>query len=233
MCAREVAVPVRPDHEQPQRLGGADHMLQEQQLRRASPLQVVEDEHDRALPRRGREQPRHRLEQEESFGLGLRHLRRGHVRNPRGQLGHEAGELAAMGRDVSGQDLGGRVRHVVSKGLDEGPERKPHVFVAAAEEHDPALGMRAARGLGRQPGLADARLARQQHDLPLAIRAFAHASASVSASALRPNIANGDRLPSRGGSGIPAAAIGSHATAQVVTGSGRPFKATGPIGLKV
>ncbi len=94
--------------------------------------------------------------------------------------------------------------------------------------------MRRAGGLGGEPRLADARLAGEQHHLALPVLCLGPRERErLRFFVLRPNIANGDRLPRRGGSGTPASTSGSHATAQATTGSGRPLSASGPMGAKV
>jgi hypothetical protein len=64
------------------------------------------------------------------------------------------------------------VRDVVPEHLDERLVRQLHVFVAAPEQHGGTVGVRRARGLGRKPGLADAGLAREQHELALPVLRF-------------------------------------------------------------
>ena len=103
-----------------------------------------------------------------------------------GQLGHEAGELAAM-RAARGaaSTVVGRVRDVVPERLDEGPVREPDVLVAAAEEHR-RRPRRARRAPPRSRAASCRSPARRRAARPGAAPscAFAHASASASASAL-------------------------------------------------
>ena len=198
------------------------------------PLEVVEDEHDRALVGRGGEQARDRLEQEKPFGLGLGHLRRGQVGIAVGQLGHEAGELAAMGRDVSAP-VPRRAR--ASRSV-EGPRRRAgtgaprlrrsHRRARCRRRHARRARPRSPAGSCRCPARRPAARPAVGHRAPSPRQPR---SPPPRCSARTSRTATGSRVAAA--AELPAAAIGSHATAQVVTGSGRPFKATGPIGLKV
>ena len=88
---------------------------------------------------------------------------RGSVGRAPSQLGNEPAELAAVARDVFDDHVVARVGHDRPQQLGPRRVRRGDVFVAAAEHDERALFVRLARELRRQPRLADAGLAREQH----------------------------------------------------------------------
>ena len=142
-------------------------MLEQQQLGRSGPLQVVEDEHDRAVLRGRGDQAGDRLEHQITLGLRLRRLRSGKRGHPLRQLGSDPQQLALVLAHMMDEHIVGSVQHVVAQRLDERPVGMADVLVAGAEQDDGAFAECDPRGLRRQPGLADAGLAAQQDDLSL------------------------------------------------------------------
>jgi hypothetical protein len=116
--ACQVGVAIGAEDEQAERHGRAHQVLQQQQLGRSGPLQVVEHENDGLVLRGHREEARHRIEQHVALGLRLGDLRRRQVRNPPAELGDQTAELTAVLPDVSAQHVFGRVRDVVPERLD-------------------------------------------------------------------------------------------------------------------
>ena len=120
------------------------------------PVQVLDDQEDRRTGREPVEQPEQCLEQPRLHPLGLRW---GRLEGPEGR--HEAREVVRRGScDGGGLDRTELDRQV-AEGLDERPvrEARPTDVAAIAAQHaKPAVGGE-ARGLARQPRLADAGLA--------------------------------------------------------------------------
>ena len=138
---RQLGVAIGDDDEEMHRHRRAHDVLEQQQLRRACPLQIIEDEHDRAVLRGDGEEAGNGLEHQKALGLWLGHARRRDVRHALAELGHHAQQLALMLAHMADEDLVGRVRQVVAQRLDEGPVGQADVLVAGPEQHHGALTM--------------------------------------------------------------------------------------------
>ena len=114
MRARQLAIAVGPEHEEPHRLLGRHDVTQQLQARLVGPLQVVEHQHDRLLSRQLDQQADHSREQQEPLRVGIRCSRWREVRNPARQRGHQPDQLRPVRSDVRDELLFGRVHHVVA-----------------------------------------------------------------------------------------------------------------------
>ncbi len=160
----DLCVPVDAHHQQAGTLQLATHEAQQGQRRRVRPVQVVEDQQQRAAGGRRPQEGRQAVEQLEAGHLRLDRRRAGQVRQTvadvRGQLGDVGGtraQVVAQRRRVAGLDVG-------ADHLDPGPEGGCALSLpAAAPQHPGATRCRLGGQLLGQPGLADSGLAGQQH----------------------------------------------------------------------
>ena len=163
MAAVDVGVAVRDEHEDV-RVGieVAHDVAEEVHAARVGPVRVVEQDDDRLRLGRWRRSTTASNSRSRSVS-GSVAVGRGSVGRATSQLGHEPAELAAVPRDVVDDDVVADVRHDLAQQL--GPRRVGcgHVLVATAEHHERALVVRLTGELRSQPGLADARLAREQN----------------------------------------------------------------------
>ncbi len=234
MRARQIRIAIRPDHQEPHRLRPSrNHVLQEQQLRCSGPVEIVQDQNDRLLPATpspaGPPPPRGERNRSVSasatFGAGTSAMRRA-------SSGTSRASSPRWLAHVRGEHSSGASRRSTS-GPRRSAGRQPHVLVAAPEQHHvpPTPCRRAASVASRVLPIPGSPAMSTTWRCPSC--AFAHATASASASALRPNIAKAERAPITRRQRQPTSAGGSHSTAQETTGSGSPFAATGPIGLNL
>ena len=224
--SRQFGVAIGDDDEEMHRQRRAHDVLEQQQLRGACPLQIVEDEDDRAVLRGSGDEARKGLEHQEAFGLGLGRARRRHIRHALAELGHHAQQFALMLAHMADEDLLGRVRQIVAQRLDEGPVRQADILIAGAEQHHGALTMGGPGSVDGEAGLADAGLARKQEHLALALLGAGPAAGDgclLMRSSIEPE--GRGRLDPRRQRDRPAgASCGSHATRQACTGSGMPLR---------
>ena len=167
-----LGVAQRDEHQQRRAVQAADHVAQQQQRRPPRPLQVLDDEHQRARGGRLAEQRRDRLEQPVAAVLALRRRPRGQ-RLSAGQLRHQRRQRLEVGR---GADPA-RVRRVVAQRLDERLEGHDGLLVDPAVQHGRAAGVRRGGEARRQPRLADPGLAGHDDDAARAGRGSAPALA--------------------------------------------------------
>ena len=153
------------DDQQSHRRAVLEQVAEQQQRRRVGPVQIVEQQHDRALARGEREHPVDALEQPEAACLGLVAERLAELRHVAAQLRDEARELGQLARDLARQDQRLAVGDEVRQRGDERLVREERLRVRAPIE-DRRVGT--PRELGREPGLADPGVARQQDELALA-----------------------------------------------------------------
>ncbi len=160
--------PVGAEDHQRRVLRRAREVAKQQQARLVGPVQVVQEQHQRAKVRGVGQQRGDRLEQAEALLLGAE------ARRPVGgarvlELRHDRGELRAPRGDLHGQ-LGGRAAgDVVAQRLDERLVGDEGLLVAAARQHRRAPLVRRAGELPRQARLADPGLAREHHDAQAAL----------------------------------------------------------------
>ena len=150
------------EHEQARVAGRAGEVAQEQERRRVRPVDVLEDQQHG--PVEAGEHVGDRGVQ--PVALGVRVRRRGlrQVVELGPQLGQQPRQLAAGAAD-GGAQLG-RVKRAdeLLERLDERAVRRAHVGVAAAVEHERALGGGLGGELAHEPALAGPRLAAEQDD---------------------------------------------------------------------
>ena len=143
-------------------------MAQQQQARLVGPVQVVQEQHQRAQMRSVAQQRGDRLEQAEALLLGAK------ARRPVGgtrvlELGQDRGELGAARGDLHGQ-LGRRAAgDVVAQRLHERLVGNKGLLVAAARQHRRAPLVRRTGELPCQARLADPGLAREHNDAQAAL----------------------------------------------------------------
>ena len=129
-----------------------------------APLQVVDRDDNRPLRGERGQQLRHALEQ--SPALARLRLRRRERRESVADLGHHACHLGEpFGRRAGESRCGQRVAERLDDRLVGNPCA---VVVASAAQNGAAIGDHPAEELVREPGLADAGLALDQEDLPVA-----------------------------------------------------------------
>ena len=169
MLSAELDVAVRADDEEARAPHLAGEELEEQQRGRVRPVEVVEDEDEGLVGGRVAEERRDAVEEAETRLLGLEGRQRRQVGEP---LTHLRDELRDVGR--ARPHLGADVPRVavVQVGADDlhpGPVGgcAPRL-VAAAPQHLEATQPRVRAELARGARLADAGLAGEQHELPLA-----------------------------------------------------------------
>ena len=162
MVVPQLGVPVGADDEQPGGIGSPRHQVTQQEQRRSGrPLEIVEDEEDGLLARGGGQPGGHRVEEPVPLGLRVGLQRRREAGNAL-RLRYQPGELASVAAQAPGQLLGRHVIHEMAQGLHEGLVRHAEILVAAAGEDRHPEVVHLPRQLGRQAGLAHARLPRQQ-----------------------------------------------------------------------
>ena len=168
LVAELLGVAHRRHHEQLHRVRVLQHVREQQRGGGVRPLDVVEDQHHRVLARDERQQPRHGREQAVAVDLGLV-LDRRHVRRVPPQRRDEAAELGQVGHQLGREVQRLPVRDAVLDGGDERLVGHERLGVRAAEQHGRATRVDLAPELGRQPRLADPRLAGDEHELARAL----------------------------------------------------------------
>ena len=162
-----LGVPVVPHHQRAGTLQLQAQEPQQRQRRRIGPVQVIQDQQQR--PARGRrpQEARQAVEQPEPRLLRFQRRRKRKIRNA---VTHGGDQLSDVGRaDAQVITQRGRVAdlhlHIAADDLDPGPERgRARPFPAPTPQHHRAAHGRPRGQLLGQPGLADAGLARHQHD---------------------------------------------------------------------
>ena len=153
-----VAVAIGRDHEQPRRMAAPEHVAQELDGRPGRPLQVVENEHERARRRRVGEPQGDGLVQPVTFGVGVGLERIVQPADPLRKLGDEPMEIAPEATEGKGLD----VVDVVPERLRERLVRDREALVAPAEQDERGLVVELPGDLGHEPRLADTGFARQE-----------------------------------------------------------------------
>jgi len=137
--------------------------LQEQERRRVSPVEVVENDDERLGSRSVLQDGCDAVEEAESGLLGLQDRRR-RQRQPLAYLGHQLRDVGRTDSELSEQGFRVPILHVGANDLDPWPEgRNPRGFVATAPEHSGTPQPGVSGEHVRRAGLADAGLARQQN----------------------------------------------------------------------
>ena len=164
--AVQLGVSVAGHHEQAVLLGRAQQVRQEQERRLVRPVEVVEQQHDRRVAPGLHEQGGEGVEQAEPREGGIRRgapaWRAGRVP---GHLREQAPKLASAELEGALQGLAAAVAHVVPQRLDERGVRDHAGLRGAAVEHERPGIVRVCAEAGEQPGLADARVTRDQREL--------------------------------------------------------------------
>ena len=134
------------------------------------PVHVVDDDEQRRPARELGQQRRERVEQAQPLGAVLAPAQRGVVAL-RGcaQLGQQAGELGRARAEPGGERRERRAAGPAPQHLHERLVGRGRLVVAVPVEDDGAAGVRVPAQLGREPGLADPRLARDGEQAPAAV----------------------------------------------------------------
>ena len=164
MTAIDIGIAVCHQH-QDVRVGVevAHDVAQEVDAARVGPVRIVDQRDERLGLGRALKDVDDRLEQQQSFRVGIRVGRTRSVGCAPSQLGHDAAELAAMTRHVFEDHVVADVGDDRAQKLSPRRERRGHVLVAATEHNERAFLVRLARELRCQAGLADSRLTREEH----------------------------------------------------------------------
>ena len=170
MAPVELVGPIGRDHDQAGTARVARQEADEVAAPRIGPVDVLEDEDERALVSETAEELEHDLEEARLVGgRGQRPLTRG-ASLGRGKVRQEVRELDAAGAKELVEPIGRQGTEQWTQGADDGRVGEPgraHLHRAADEDAGAALAG-AAGELGDQPGLADAGLAGDQHERWLA-----------------------------------------------------------------
>ena len=166
MLLGQVGVSIRDQQLQRPVLEIARDVLQQRHRLAIRPLEVIE--HDAQRHRRGHrpQQLRHGLEQQEALGLRIRGLSGRSVRNPAGEVARQPRHLAAVELRIVREHVIRCVLDDLRADRDPRLIRRREILAARTPADRESVRVRAERGVGRQPGLPDPRLARQQHHLP-------------------------------------------------------------------
>ena len=150
-------------------------------------MEVVEDQHQRRVARRARQRGHHGLE--EPVALGLRKAGGGLARGRHlaAQLGHEPAELLELEAEALAELVHVPVQDQVRDQLHERLIGGKRLLVAASVEHDRPRLVSLARERGGQARLADAGLARSQHEAPLSAPRRGQRGAQLRHRALAPD----------------------------------------------
>ena len=112
MATVDVGVAVRHQHEDVRvRIDVADDMTQQMHTARVGPVRIVEQHDDRLCLGSSLENVDDRVEQQQSFGVGIRRCGRGSGGRAAGKFGHETGELTSVMRNVFDDHVVGRAGH--------------------------------------------------------------------------------------------------------------------------
>ena len=145
------------DDEHPSRAERPHHEPEQVASRTVGPVQVFQDEHDGAFCGRPFQQDRHHLEQPPPRIVG----------RPRGraELGQQPGQRPSSRSGVLQGEFDAKVTHEVAHGTDDRAEGKAVAAdLDALADDDEGTGIGGLGGeLTAEGGLADARLAAQQH----------------------------------------------------------------------
>ncbi len=173
MRSGEIAVSEGSHHRHPHGCRRPGQMTQELETGRVGPVEIVEHDEKRRRLRHGGKQPPDALHHQEPLGVGICDRGRSFVSQSPRQGRHEAAEGQAVGRDETLEVL-------PQDGLDErGQSLRPRlvrnrqVLVATAVQDARPGTVCGSRRLGDERGLADAWLARDQHDADVTIIAAA------------------------------------------------------------
>ena len=160
--ARLLGRAVGADDRQPARPRRASQVTQQHQRRTVGPVQVVDHDQHRARVRQVAEQSDDGFEQPVALRLGVPLVGRPQLREPPTQHRDQPCELGAVLPHGRAQLVERRLHDVVAESLQERLERDQRLLRSAAREHQRPVRVRALRGLGEQPGLADAGVAAEQ-----------------------------------------------------------------------
>ena len=130
-------------------------------------MELVEDQDEWRFARSTLEQARDGGKEQVALGLriGLRGC--GVVGNSAANVWEKPRQLAAVAFGVRAQSIKGRCRDVVAKRFHPRPVGNAQVLVAPSVQHRCAIAICLDGEVGREPGLADARLTRDERDSPV------------------------------------------------------------------
>ncbi len=154
-------------HEQHARVGGgAGEVAQEEQRRGVRPVRVLEHDEQRPPVRGVHQQLGHGGVEAVTLGVLIGRDRIGQRPDPGGEVGDEAGELAAAGAEVVPQLLGIGHAHEVVKRLRDRLVGDPHHGITGSVQHQHAVGRGLVGELAHEPALARPRLPAHERDPP-------------------------------------------------------------------
>jgi hypothetical protein len=162
MVVVELGVPIGTHHQEALRLRWADDVAEEEQRGLGRPLEIVEHEQQGCFPGRAGEPGGNGVEEAVAFRLRVGLQRSRQVGQPLGQLGGQAHKLPAMAAEALAQPVRRRVVDEVAQSLQERLVGDAQILVAAAGQHDAALGVSHLSEFGREPGLSHSRLPGEQ-----------------------------------------------------------------------
>ena len=141
-------------------------VLEQQQGRLVGPVQVLEDEHQRALGGGPPDELPHAEPQVATGLLGREVQRRRDLGDDQPQAGGDTGDLGGgLAEGVAQGGGAARGHHALLDHLGEGQVRRQALVVGAVTGKDPQpVGVRLGVDLLQQPGLADPGLTRDQHE---------------------------------------------------------------------
>ena len=165
MRARQLTIPIGPQHQHAHRLLGRDHVTQQLQARLVGPLQVIQYEDDRLMLRRHGQQSNDRGEEQVTLGVSIGRLRRPEPRQPARQRRDQPDQFRPVRVDVGDELVFGGVGDVMAERFGEELVRRGEILLAMPEQHA-RPGVEASAGrLGHQRGLAQTGLTRDEEHL--------------------------------------------------------------------
>ena len=165
VAGRELVVPIRPDHEQPQRLPFPHQMAKQLQAGSVGPLQIVQHEHHGRYLRGRAQQGGHGPVEQVTLGLAVDLPERRQLAQPRSQGPRDPHGVGPLRGHVCLEHLLRGVGDVVAERFGKRCVGDAEVLVAPAKEHDGTCVVRTARRLGREGGLPLTRFPADEQDL--------------------------------------------------------------------
>ena len=169
MMAAELDVAVGPDHQQAGVGQAPGDEAQQQQRWLVGPMQVVEDHDQRPRARGFAEKGRNRIEEAKPrlLGIAIDRPALAEVAETLAELGHDLGDIGGATAELPAQADRVCLHHIRADRLRPGPvRRRPLAFVTASPMHARTTDRRVGRQLLGRPGLADPRVAGEEHELP-------------------------------------------------------------------
>ena len=238
MRPRQVALPEGPHHQHRHGDGRGHQVAQQLQAGGVHPVQVVEDHDEGRLGGGQGQETGHAFEDQEAIGVGVSAGPGGSIDSRRARPGTRRARAATVGLgELSQQRLVGLVDQL-RQGGDPRLVRDTEVLLAVAIEDVGPRGVGAARRLGHQCGLADARFARRSRPPGVGSRRRWSFGCRSGGRVLRrarrrrrgsqPRRSPSERAAGTGHPRLRWPWAGSQTTSTLGTGSGRPFSSRSP-----